>query len=94
MSRIPREVIEHKLKVHVDVGPFHQKLRKQSMKRQNFNREEVQKLFHASFLRKVHHPKWLANPVVVPKPDCKLWMYVDYTNLNKACSKGLIPSLA
>jgi hypothetical protein len=91
MSGIPREVIEHKLKVYADAGPFHQKLRKQSMERQNFIREEVQKLLHVNFLCEVHHPEWLANPVVVPKPEDKLRMCVNYTNLNKTCSKDPYP---
>jgi hypothetical protein len=34
---------------------------------------------------------WLANPVVVPKANGKLWMCIDYTNLNKACPKDPYP---
>jgi hypothetical protein len=36
----------------------------------------------------VYHPKWLANPVLVLKKNNNEWrMCVDYTNLNKHCSK-------
>ena len=61
------------------------------MERQNFIRDEVRKLLHAGFIEEVHHPEWLANPVVVPKANGKLWMCIDYTNLNKACPP--IPTL-
>ena len=69
--------------------------RKQSVKRQNFIREEVRKLLHAGFIEEVHHPEWLANPVVIPKANEKLRMCIDYTNLNKACPRDpyLLPRI-
>jgi hypothetical protein len=91
MPGIPREVIEHHLKIHPDAKPVRQKPRKQSMERQNFICEEVRKLVQAGFIEEVHHPKWLANPVVVPKANRKFWMCIDYTNLNKACLKDPYP---
>jgi hypothetical protein len=91
MPGIPREVIEHHLKIHPDARPVRQKPRKQSIKRQNFIREEVRKLLQAGFIEEVHHPVWLANPVVIPKANRKLQMCIDYTNLNKACPKDPDP---
>ena len=64
--------------------PVRQKPRKQFMERQNFIREEVCKMLHAGFIEEVHHPEWLAKPVVVPKANGKLRMCIDYTSLNKA----------
>jgi hypothetical protein len=91
MPGIPREVIEHHLKIHTDARPVRQKPRKQSIERQNFIREEVRKLLQAGFIEEVYHPVWLANPVVVPKANGKLRMRIDYTNLNKACPKDPYP---
>jgi hypothetical protein len=65
--------------------------RKQSVERQNFICEEIKKLLDTGFIREVHHPRWLANPVVVPKANMKLWMRIDYTSLNKACPKDHFP---
>ena len=48
MIGIPREVIEHHLRIYPDATPVRQKPRKQSVERQNFIREEVRKLLHAS----------------------------------------------
>ena len=45
----------------------------------------------AGFIKEVHHPKWLANPVLVRKKCGKWRMCVDYTGLNKACPKDLFP---
>jgi hypothetical protein len=91
MPGIPREVIEHHLKIHPDARPVRQKPRKQSIERQNFIREEVCKLLQPGFIEEIYHPVWLANPVVVPKANGKLRMCIDYTNLNKACPKDPYP---
>jgi hypothetical protein len=61
------------------------------VERQDFIREEVRKLLHAGFIEEVHHPVWLANPVIVPKANGKLRMCIDYTSLNKACPKDSYP---
>jgi hypothetical protein len=91
MSRIPREVIEHHLKIYSNTRLVQQKPRKQSVERQNFIREEIKKLLDVGFIREVHHPRWPANPVVVPKASEKLQMCIDYTSLNKACPKDSFP---
>jgi hypothetical protein len=61
------------------------------MEQQNFIREEIKKLLNADFIWEVHHPQWLANPVVVPKAGGKVRMCIDYTSLNKACPKDPFP---
>ena len=91
MPGIPREVIEHRLKISPDAKPVRQKPRKQSVERQDFIRQEVHKLLDAGFIEEVHHPEWLANPVIVPKANGKLRMCIDYTNLNKACPPDPYP---
>jgi hypothetical protein len=68
-----------------------QKPRKQSIERQNFIHEEIKKLLDDGFRWEAHHPWWLANPIVVPKAGEKLRMCIDYTSLNKACSKDPFP---
>jgi hypothetical protein len=68
-----------------------QKPQKQFIERQYFIREELKKLLDAVFIREVHHPRWLANPVVIPIVGGKLQMCIDYTSLNKACPKDPFP---
>jgi hypothetical protein len=48
-------------------------------------------MLDARFIREVHHPRWLANPVVIAKAGGKLRMCTDYTSLNKACPKDPFP---
>jgi NADH:ubiquinone oxidoreductase subunit len=91
MPGIPREVIEHHLKIHPDAKPVSQKPWRQSVERQDFIRKEVRKLLDAGFIEEVHHPVWLANLVIVPKANGKLQMCIDYTSLNKACPKDPYP---
>jgi hypothetical protein len=50
---------------------------------------ELRKLLEAGFIKEVFHPTWLANPVLVKKNNGKWRMCADYTNLNKACPKGV-----
>jgi hypothetical protein len=91
MPRIPREVIEHHLKSYPDASLVQQKPQKQSVERQNFIPEEMKKLLNTEFIREVNHPRWLANPIVVPKVGGKLQMCIDYTSLIKACPKDPFP---
>jgi hypothetical protein len=53
-----------------------------SIERQDFIREKIKKLLDVDFIREVHHPRWLANPIVVPQVGVKLQMCIDYTSLN------------
>jgi hypothetical protein len=91
MTGIPREVIEHHLKINPGAKPVSQKPRRQSVERQDFIRKEVQKLLDVGFIEEVHHPVWLANPVIILKANGKLQMCIDYTSLNKACPKDPYP---
>ena len=43
------------------------------------------------FIKEVHHPEWLANPILVRKKRGKWRMCVDYIGLNKACPKDPFP---
>jgi hypothetical protein len=49
------------------------------------------KLLDAGFIRPIDYPSWVANPVLVKKPDGSWCMCIDYTSLNKACPKDEYP---
>lgn len=67
--------------------PVRQKKMVFALERDNANKEEVQKLTVANFIREVYYPDWLANVVMVKKANTKWRMCVDFTDLNKACPK-------
>ena len=51
----------------------------------------MRKLLEADFIKEVYYPEWLANVFMVKKANNKWRMCVDFTNLNKACSKDNHP---
>ena len=53
--------------------------------------EEVRKLQNAELIREVYYTNWLANMVMVKKANGKWKMYVDFTDLNRACPKDNCP---
>ena len=86
-------MIEHKLAVNNDAKPVKQVRRKQSKEKLEFIISEVDKLIEAGVIRAVHHPTWVANPVVVPKPLTFKWrLCIDFTDLNMACPKDPFPA--
>jgi hypothetical protein len=69
MSGIPREVIEHKLDIDPAFKPIKQKESRYTPERCETIQVEVNKLLEARFIMPVDYPSWLANPVLVEKPD-------------------------
>lgn len=52
---------------------------------------EVDNLLLNGSIREVLYPRWVANPVLVKKPNGKWRTCVDFTDLNKACPKDNFP---
>jgi hypothetical protein len=91
MPGIPREVAEHSLDILPHSRAVQQRLRRFDEERHRAIGVELRKLLEAGFIKKVFHPTWLANLVLVKKKNGKWRMCVDYTNLNKACPKVPFP---
>jgi hypothetical protein len=91
MPSIPRDVAEHSLDIQAGARPVKQPLRRFDKEKRRAIGEEVHKLMAAGFIKEVFHPEWLANPVLLKKKGGKWRMCVDYTGLNKACSKVPYP---
>jgi hypothetical protein len=65
----PREVIEHKLGIDPAFKPIKQKERRYIPERRKTTLLEVNRFLEAGFIRPVDYPSWLANTVLVEKPD-------------------------
>jgi hypothetical protein len=91
MPGIPREVIEYKLGIDPAFKSIKQKERRYTVERHETIRLEVNKLLEVGFIRPVDYPSWLANSVLVEKPDRSWHMCIDYTSLNKTCPKDEYP---
>ena len=87
MAGVPRELVEHKLKVNPKLKPVKQFLRRFTGERHKAIGEEIAWLLAARFIAKVMHPEWLAKPVLILKKNGTWRMCIDYTDLNKACPK-------
>jgi hypothetical protein len=88
MPGVPKELIEHCLKVNPKDSPKKQRLCCFSPDKREAIKKELVKLLTAGFIKEVYHPEWLANPVHVLKKNNNEWrMCVDYTDLNIRCPK-------
>ena len=77
----------HHLNVNPSVTPKKQPPQRSSKDHFDVVKDEVMKLKQAGAIKEVFYLKWLANTVVVKKKNGKWRVCVDFTDLNKACSK-------
>ena len=91
IPRIDPSVSTHRFNVYLSSKPVRQKKRVFAPERDKAIKEEVQKLTTTLFIQEVYYPDWLANVVMVKKANGKWRMYVDFTDLNKACPKDSYP---
>ena len=89
--RLDPEFICHHLNVNPSVTPKRQPPRRPSNEHVEAIKNEVIKLKRAGAIKEVFYPQWLANTVVVKKKTGKWRVYVDFTDLNKACPKDPFP---
>ena len=76
MSGISREVTEHALKIRPGYKPVKQCLHRFDEEKRRAIGEEITKLLAAGFIKKVYHPEWLANTILVRKKSGKWRMCV------------------
>jgi hypothetical protein len=65
MLGVPRELAEHRIDVNEGSKPVKQRLRRFSPDKKATIKKEIAKLMAAGFIRKILHPDWLANPILV-----------------------------
>ena len=93
MPRIDPLVMVHRLNVSPSFPSIRQKKQVFALERDQAIVEEVRKLQEASFIKEVYYPDWLTNVVMVKKASGNWRMCVEFTDLNKACSKDSYPLL-
>ena len=82
MPGVPRELVEHHLRVDSKVKPVKEHLRRFAVQRRKAIGEGVAWLLAAEFIREIYHSEWLANVVMVPKKDKSLRMCIDFKHIN------------
>ncbi|XP_074346599.1 uncharacterized protein LOC141685395 [Apium graveolens] len=91
MVGINPEIMCHRLNIDPKHKGVQQKRRAVSGERVIALAEEVDRLLDVGLIWESFYPEWLANPVLVKKPNDKWGTCVDFTNLNKACPKDSFP---
>ena len=91
MEGVDPSVISHCLNVDPRRKQVKQKRRAMGTECYQALKEEVDKLLSNDFIKESFYPSWLANPVLVKKPNGKWRTCVDFTDLNKACPKDSFP---
>ena len=91
MEGIDPSIISHCLNVDPNKKPVRQKRRAMDIERYQALKEEVDKLLSNDFIKESFYPSWLANSVLVKKPNGKWRTCLDFTNLNKACPNDSFP---
>ena len=76
MPGIPREVAEHSLEIRGGSKPVEQRLRRFDEEKRKIIGEKIHRLLTARLIKEVHHPDWLANPVLVKIKNGKMRMCV------------------
>ena len=89
--RVDPNFICHCLNVNPSAIPKKQPPRCLSGEHYDAVKEEVLKLKRARAIKEVFYPEWLANKMVVKKKTRKWRVCVDFSNLNKTCSKDPFP---
>ena len=90
MGGIDPTVITNRLNTNPSFKLVKQKRRSFALERQKAINEKVGKLLQAGAIREVEYPEWLAN-VVLKKTNGKWRLYIDFTDINKACPKDNFP---
>ena len=62
----------HHLNIDSHFSPVQHKRRLLDKERSRALKEEVEKLRENGFIREAYYPSWVANPVLVPKPNRKM----------------------
>ena len=91
MGGIDPAIITHMLNISPSFKPVKQKRRSFAPEREKAINEEVSKLLQAGTIREVEYPGWLANVVLVKKANDKWRLYIDFTDINRACPKDSFP---
>jgi hypothetical protein len=88
---VSRTIIEHNQGIDPSVRPKKQRLHKMSDEKTEAAKAKVHHLLEANFIEPIAYPTWLANVVMVQKKSGKWRMCIDFTSLNKACTKDNFP---
>jgi len=84
MPGLSQDIITHRLSIFREARPISQKKRDLGVEKCLAAKAEADKLLLAGFIREARYTTWLANVVMVTRPNDNWRMCVDFRNLNSA----------
>jgi hypothetical protein len=90
-QEIRRELVEHQLLIKASFRPYNQGARDFKPEIIRRVKEEVDQLLQAGFIQPCRYADWVSNVVPVEKNMGKIWICVDFRNLNRATPKDEYP---
>ena len=91
MIKIHPKIMCHRLTSDPQAKPIRQKQKALDAYRYRALKNKVDCLLRIGFIRESCYLDWLANPVLVLKPNGKWRICIDFMNVNKACLKISFP---
>jgi hypothetical protein len=92
MPGIPRELVEHELKIFPNAKPIKQSMRRYNPEKDRSMGKEINRFPEAKFIGEIKEATWLSPPFMVEKKDTKIYrMWIDFMALNKHCPKDYFP---
>ena len=92
MSGIDPNIVIHEIKTYPDAKPVWQHLHPVDPRKAATIKLEVEKLLKASFIYPMALTDWLSNIVPIDKKQGKIYVCVDYRDINEACPKENFPT--
>ena len=93
MPGLDRSIVEHRLPIKSGFWPHQQPARRCNPNILPDIKAEITKLIEAKFIRQCRYAEWISNVVPVYKKNGKLWVCIDFWNLNKATPMDGYPML-
>jgi hypothetical protein len=91
MPKLSRELFEHRLLIKASFRPYKQGAQNIKPEIVGKVKEEVDRLLQARFIHPCRYIDWVSNIVPVEKNTGKIWLCVDFRNLNRATPKDEYP---
>jgi hypothetical protein len=89
MPGLSRVLVEHQLPIKAGFRLYKQGARKFKLEIIGRVKEEVDWLLQAGFIQPCRYADWVSNMVPVEKNTGKIWICVDFRNLNRATPKDV-----
>ena len=89
MLGFDRGLVEHCLSIRLEFHHFQQPPKRMSKEVKLKVKEDIEKLLKAKFIRSTRYIQWLVNIVPMMKKNGKLWVCVDFRDLNVDTPKDM-----